>query len=56
MPDLLPHLRRELHELECLAARHRAKGSPLAEMVDRDVAVMDAKVDEAERDAKEVAA
>lgn len=49
MSDLLPHLRRELHALECLARKYRAEGSGFADLVDEDIAVLAAKVVEAER-------
>jgi len=48
---LLPHLRRDLHALECLAERLRAEGSAFADLVDGDVAVLAERVVEAERDA-----
>jgi hypothetical protein len=49
MPDLLPHLRREMHALERLAEKYRADGSAFADLVDGDIAVLAAKVAEAER-------
>jgi hypothetical protein len=56
MPVLLPHLRREMHALERLAEKYRADGSAFADLLDGDIAVLAAKVVEAEWTAERKAA
>jgi hypothetical protein len=49
MPDLLPHLRRELESLVYVAEKYRAVDGAFADLVDGDIAVLAARVVEAER-------
>lgn len=49
MPDLLPHLRRDLHALECLVEHCRAAGSAFADLVDGDIAALAERIVVAEK-------
>lgn len=49
MPDLLPHLYRDLHGLECRVERLRAEDSALADLDDLDIATLAERIVVAER-------